>query len=591
MPKLRNGLLAAVCAIAALADTPPYPQPSWPESTPSEQGIDPAGLEAADQFIRTQCPTRYSLLVIRNGYIVYERYYNGNTVSRLNAMASMTKSFVTALAGIAAAEGAIPSLDRKLADYFPEYPVTDDRKRDITLRHVLTMTSGLQWQEGPDYNAWFSASDWYRFAFTLPVALPAGERFNYNSPMAHLLGGVIMKATGRDLVAYAQEKLFGPLGITSSRWNRDPRGNPLGAYDLYLTSRDLARLGYLYLRKGRWGDQRVVPESWVADSTSPRIPNYQWPSMASAYGYMWWLNTYHGYRTYFMSGSVGQYVFVAPDLDLVVVTAALVPSDNGAAGDQGIALMRDYVIPAVRKGPAAVASVAASAGGVAAASPDSFLTVYGQWLAEGEWTWDGAIPDGKTLPKSLGGVTVRVAGRDCYIQYASPAQVNVLLPATLEPGNQPLEIETPNGHAQTTVTITAISPALFTWPLDGKTYAAAVLADGGVYAGRPGMLLGAHSRAARAGDIVELYAAGMGAPAERHPEGEALQRPFPLANWDHVQLEIGGRPAPVLYVGMTFAGVYQVNVQVPDGTPAGDQSITLRVGTAQAAAATVSIAE
>src|SRR5262249_22585338 len=161
-----------------------------------------------------------------------------------------------------------PSLDRKLADYFPEYFPTsaDPRKRQITLRQMLTMTAGFAWNELADGPRWVESKDWRRFTVDLPMAAAPGETFAYNTGLSHLLAGVIDRATGDPPLQFGTRNLFAPLGIANFRWGKDPRGNDVGGFHMFFTSRDLANIGYLVLRGGAWENRQLVSRAWIEES-------------------------------------------------------------------------------------------------------------------------------------------------------------------------------------------------------------------------------------------------------------------------------------------------------------------------------------
>jgi CubicO group peptidase (beta-lactamase class C family) len=274
------------------------------------EGFAPAKLRAADRRFRAT-PALASVLVSRHGRLVFERYYRGARRSEDANVFSVTKSVVSALVGIALREGKLRSLDQRLVDFFPGELAagTDPRVRTITLRDLLTMTSGYR-------EPLIAASDdWVRTLLNRPLSSDPGTAFSYDDGSAHLAGAALAQATGETLQAYAQRKLFGPLGIHPARWSTDGQGHSLGSTGLFLRPRDLLRLGELYLEDGRWHGRQVVPASWVRESTRThvRIPH------GYAYGYFWWVDT--GPHSGFLAlGYAGQTIAVFPKLGLVVTT-------------------------------------------------------------------------------------------------------------------------------------------------------------------------------------------------------------------------------------------------------------------------------
>ena len=220
-------------------------------------------------------------------------------------------------------------------------------------------------------------------------------------------------------------------------------------------------------------------------------------------------------------------------------------------------------------------------------APGSFVAIYGQNLAEAAASWDSAIPDGKTLPTSLGGVQVQINGKKAFIYYVSPGQVNVLAPPDGTTGLVDVDVATSHGTATASVNMGAVSPAFFAYTLQGKLYPVAFFANENVQVAADGALAGAASRPAAAGDYMTLYETGLGQTTPAYPVGQVLSGAYPIADLSLVQILFGTRPAKVLFAGMTFAGVFQVNVQVPDGVGTGEVPVVLKIGSQSSAQATV----
>jgi CubicO group peptidase (beta-lactamase class C family) len=326
-----------------------WPTRGWRESAPATQGLDAEMLAQADRAIEAEYPNIYSLLVVRHGYLVFEKYYHGHDRSDEYNVKSITKSVTSALIGIALEQGYLSSLDQRVIEYLPEYatPPIDERKQAITLRHLLTMTSGFAWTED-DINAWISSRDWIKYAMNRPLAHDPGEVFAYDTASSHILSAVISRATGTSEFQFADDQLFRPLGISAHAWPADPQGYTFGSSELQLTSRDLAKFGYLYLNNGFWDGAQVVPAAWVKESTAERRSKVGFFG-DEGYGYLWWVAEDQGHAAYFALGYGAQYVYVVPDLDLVVVITA-----NTAIAPQAIKdaspLIRSFVIPAIKPG-------------------------------------------------------------------------------------------------------------------------------------------------------------------------------------------------------------------------------------------------
>jgi CubicO group peptidase (beta-lactamase class C family) len=314
LPLLAVALLAAGCGAR---DDVPQPVGQVSVGLARQEGFVPSKLRAADRRFRAT-PALASVLVSRNGRLVFERYYRGATGKEDENVFSVTKSVVSALVGIALREGKLRSLDQRLVDLFPGElePGTDPRVRTITLRDLLTMTAGYR---EPRIAA---SDDWVRTLLNRPLSSDPGRAFSYDDGSAHLAGAALAQATGETLQSYAQRKLFGPIGIHPARWSTDGQGHSLGSTGLFLRPRDLQRLGRLYLQHGRWRGRQLVPARWIRESTTTkvRIPH------GYAYGYFWWVNTGpHG--GFLALGYAGQTIAVFPKLDLVVTTTGGGPFD------------------------------------------------------------------------------------------------------------------------------------------------------------------------------------------------------------------------------------------------------------------------
>lgn len=299
--------------------------------------MDSVSLVAMFDYIDRNDLGIHSVLVVRNGYLVLEAYFYPWHQNRRHDIYSCTKSFTSALVGIAVDEGHL-SLDQKVLDFFPGREVVNDdaRKRAMTVAHLLTMRSGLDWPESSvSYSSsdnilgqMFRSDDWVQFVLDRPMVAQPGAVFNYNSGASHLLAAIFEQATGESMWVFAVKRLFGPLGISRVHWSFDPDGVTFGAGGLHMLPRDMTKFGYLYLQGGVWEGEQIVPADWVEASTS-----------ASGYGYQWWMLKNGGYAAF---GYKGQRIVVVPDRDLVVV----VTGDFPAATAQF--LIDAYVVPAAR---------------------------------------------------------------------------------------------------------------------------------------------------------------------------------------------------------------------------------------------------
>jgi CubicO group peptidase (beta-lactamase class C family) len=300
-------------------------------------------------------PNLYSLVVIRKGTLIAERYFHGQTVFRANHLHSASKSFTSALVGIALREKFIRNLDQKMMDFFPEYatPRLDPRKYQITLQHLLTMRAGFAWEEtASTLEAYLASPDWVGYAMNLPLRYDPGREFHYSSVQTNLLSAILAKASGLSTKAFAEKYLYGPLGISIPQWYQDPQGHYLGGHAMYISPRDMARFGWLYLQKGRIGLQQVVPDAWIEESWKcTGHSGWDWaPVQNESYGYQWWLGKLGGYEVFFAAGKGGQFVITVPELEMVVVTTADGDSwvGSGAQNQDILRLVDLYILKAIR---------------------------------------------------------------------------------------------------------------------------------------------------------------------------------------------------------------------------------------------------
>lgn len=305
------------------------PQTMIRRSTPAAEGLDAEVLAGAYQKAAA-IPHMYSMLVIRNRAIVAEEYFEGRTGTTPEPVASVGKSILGALVGIAYRDGYLPDLDQRMIDFFPEYDIDslDPRKRDITIRHLLEMRAGYPFDSSTEYFNQLSRSyDWMRFIIvSWALETEPGTAWNYSSASSHLLGGILTKATGLSLRDFANQHLFGPMGLEIGYWPRDRQGYCVGHGDVELSPLQLASFGQMMLDHGRWRGRQIVPSWWIkrsfADYSDTWYGNDIWPYRDISYGYLWWHADVDDHHVYFAWGHGGQFITVVPSLDMVVVTTA-----------------------------------------------------------------------------------------------------------------------------------------------------------------------------------------------------------------------------------------------------------------------------
>ena len=307
------GCIAVVCLLAMAG---PNFVGSGAAATPD------VNLDAAVKMGES-LPRMRSLLVSWRGEPIVEHYFHSTRAGSLQDIKSASKSVISALLGIAIGRGILPGVDVPIAPYFPDLsgPGADARKKQITIADLLTMRSGLASTSRQNYGAWVQSPNWVRYVLTRPLSSPPGEQMDYSTGNTHLLSAILTKASGQDTWRFAEEALAKPLGFSLARWTRDPQGIYFGGNEMLMTPREMLKFGELYLHRGQIDGRQIVPVAWVADSFTART---QSPISGHQYGYGWWIDEMEGHRVYFAWGFGGQYIFVVPDLELVVVTTSSV---------------------------------------------------------------------------------------------------------------------------------------------------------------------------------------------------------------------------------------------------------------------------
>jgi CubicO group peptidase (beta-lactamase class C family) len=343
-------------ALLSLVILPFQAMSDWETATPESQEVDAAVLDALHEELASgELGNIDGMAVIRNGYLVYERNYEVDYDTQfaglayssgmyqyhdsnwhpwydhgtLHTIQSISKGVTSALIGIAIGRGEIPSTDVAIMPYFEGYePAVQDPRRDaVTLRHLLMMTAGIDWDESTaaytdaanSAAAMEAADEWVQFVLDQPMRAAPGEEFEYNSGITMLLSHMLVKATGKQADVYATEHLFGPLGIDEFYWKKTPTGLVDTEGGLYLKPLDLAKIGQLYLQGGVWDGERLLPEGWVDQTMTDTVAVPDW---VARYGYQWWLLPYEGGSeqwAYTGLGYGGQRVLVVPEYGLVAV--------------------------------------------------------------------------------------------------------------------------------------------------------------------------------------------------------------------------------------------------------------------------------
>ena len=322
-------LLACICFCPARAQTAAeriWPTKEWQTSTPEEQGMDSAALAKLVAFGKTR--SFDSLLLVRHGKIVLDAYYAPYTADIPHAVNSSTKAVIGTLIAMTLKDGLLGSLDHPVLDFFADRPIAnvDDRKKAITVQNLLNMTSGLDWEEGFEGGREQSltdlgrSADWIGFILDRPMVHAPGEAFYYDSGNPHLLSAIITKLTGKRAADYASSKLFAPLGIDRPFWRRDPQGLSMGGGGLSLFPRDMAKIGYLYLRGGEWAGQQLLPPDWINAVSHATVNMNASFDPSLKYANLFWAMPDR--QVYMAVGYHCQVIMVLPDLDVVAVMTA-----------------------------------------------------------------------------------------------------------------------------------------------------------------------------------------------------------------------------------------------------------------------------
>jgi CubicO group peptidase (beta-lactamase class C family) len=336
-----------------------YSTQGWPTATPEEVGMSSTRLEQMYQHIIDHEELGVdSVSILKNGFLCYDKYFDYYNYSNIHNMFSVTKSFTSTLIGIANYSGMITNLDESVLEIFSNRTIEnlDSRKEAMTIRHLLEMRSGLEWNEldepvyregkeisynnytfhtnvtdaypgtwlghfNPvnDFPRQLNSTDWIQYVLDKPMVAEPGTEWYYNTGVSHLLSAIFTEKTGKSLEAFAKEHLFDPMNFSDYTWWKDPYDPSelnVGGGGLWLQPEDMLKYGYLYLNNGTWNNSQIIPELWIYESTkdySPALGNL-------GYGYQWWIDTAKDY--YFALGHRGQIILVQPENDLVVVITA-----------------------------------------------------------------------------------------------------------------------------------------------------------------------------------------------------------------------------------------------------------------------------
>ena len=319
----------------------------WEVSSLKKAGMDQKAIEEiTDNILKEKLKGIYSYLIVKNGKLVLEEYFKGHGRDELHEIYSVTKSFSSTLIGIAIDKGFIKSVEESVLDLLPQYKrfITDPQKYDIKLKHILTISTGLEWYERSypytdprnSETQMVKTDDWMKFVLTRPLKETPGTVYNYNTGSVHLISAVLKNKTGLYAAEFAEKYLFEPLGINKYYWNRDKMGyQNTGATHggLRLKPRDLAKFGLMILRKGNWNGEQIVSEKWIKEATKKQIDIY---NNINDCGYLWWPGFYKikGKKSNFIAsyGYGGQTMYIVPEPDLIIILTAWSSSQDANTG-------------------------------------------------------------------------------------------------------------------------------------------------------------------------------------------------------------------------------------------------------------------
>ncbi|WP_263384518.1 serine hydrolase domain-containing protein [Granulicella arctica] len=319
---------------------------SLPRSTPEAEGIPSSAILEFVQAADKNVDTFDSFMVLRHGKVIAEGWWKPNSAEAPHILNSVSKSFTSTAVGLAIHDHKL-KLDDRVLKFFPADAPPDPSANlhAMTVRDLLTMSGGHEVEPtrdgGPSVKQFLAQ----------PVVFQPGTHFLYNTMGTYVLSSIVTKVTGQTALEYLKPRLFGPLGIESPRWDASPEGNSLGGYGLYLRTEDIAKLGQLYLQKGKWNGKQLVPRRWVEQATSKQIDNAKeshskiGPDWIEGYGFQFWRCRHNAYRA---DGAGGQFIVVMPDQEAVVAITA----DTGNMQGELNAIW-DHLLPAFQAAPIA----------------------------------------------------------------------------------------------------------------------------------------------------------------------------------------------------------------------------------------------
>ena len=288
----------------------------WQHDTLDNHNINASAINSVHDTIDSY-PINAEVIV-KDGVIVDEYYKDGYDQNSVFSLQSTSKSVTSALIGIAIDKGYIPSVNEPISTYFPQILDSgSEYKSQITIWNLLTHTTGLNASDTANWSEWLASDNWVDYVLERPATSRPGTVFSYFTGNTHLLSAILQQATGKTAYEFGKEYLFDPLDMDSVQCSTDPQGISDGGNGFAMNVYDMAKLGELYLNNGNWNGEQIISEQWINDSTTLQFDR---SSGSADYGYQWWVRTFgeNNHPAYFAQGHYGQYIFVVPDLDLVV---------------------------------------------------------------------------------------------------------------------------------------------------------------------------------------------------------------------------------------------------------------------------------
>jgi CubicO group peptidase (beta-lactamase class C family) len=425
---MRTIIAALLLSFPTFADAE---APNLPRSAPEAQGISSSSILTFVEKTEAEIDSLHSLMVLRHGNVVAEGWWEPYRREDPHVLFSLSKSFTSTGVGLAIAEGKL-SLDDTVLSFFPEEAPEEpsENLKAMRVRDLLSMNTGHHEEAIQGFSYGMAGDPGVTEFLALPVAHKPGTHFVYNTPASFMLSAIVQKVTGTPLVDYLGPRLFGPLGIATPRWDANTRGVSLGGFGLHLTTEDIARFGQLYLQRGRWNGEQILPEAWVAAATARQVSNGSSPDSdwEQGYGYQFWRCRHGQYRG---DGAFGQYCIVMPEQDAVVAITSGVGDmqavlnlvwehllggmkDGALPADDGTRERLEKKMASLRLPPPAASAaspVAAAISGNVYVLPENDGEIEAVSLEVGEETTLVLRIDGRDWPLACGSGEWRVGGR------------------------------------------------------------------------------------------------------------------------------------------------------------------------------------